>query len=91
MKGGTVHLIKQSTCRQVPAERNVTACEHLPKTTTSNINSISVSISISISIMPVDRPIPAFYCCYLLRSTIQHGRVYVGSTPHPGNVAYEMA
>ncbi|CAG8973473.1 hypothetical protein HYALB_00011068 [Hymenoscyphus albidus] len=33
--------------------------------------------------MPLDRPIPAFYCCYLLRSTVSHGSVYVGSTPHP--------
>jgi structure-specific endonuclease subunit SLX1 len=31
----------------------------------------------------MDRPIPPFYCVYLLRSTIRHSSLYVGSTPHP--------
>ena len=29
------------------------------------------------------RPIPAFYCCYLLRSTKDSSALYVGSTPNP--------
>ncbi|RAL01943.1 structure-specific endonuclease subunit SLX1 [Aspergillus ibericus CBS 121593] len=29
------------------------------------------------------KPIPAFYCCYLLRSTKQRTSLYIGSTPHP--------
>ncbi|KIW99264.1 uncharacterized protein Z519_00927 [Cladophialophora bantiana CBS 173.52] len=29
------------------------------------------------------KPIPAFYCCYLLRSTVRHSSLYIGSSPDP--------
>ncbi|KAF2095928.1 GIY-YIG catalytic domain-containing protein, partial [Rhizodiscina lignyota] len=31
----------------------------------------------------MNRPIPAFYCCYQLRSTVKHAALYIGSTPNP--------
>ncbi|TGO46626.1 hypothetical protein BOTNAR_0575g00030 [Botryotinia narcissicola] len=33
--------------------------------------------------MAIDRPIPSFYCCYLLSSNIRHSALYVDSTQNP--------
>ncbi|KAF2841240.1 hypothetical protein M501DRAFT_929280 [Patellaria atrata CBS 101060] len=33
--------------------------------------------------VPVEKVIPPFYCCYLLRSTVSRTFLYVGSTPNP--------
>ena len=30
-----------------------------------------------------EKPIPAFYCCYLLRSSVRRSAMYIGSTPNP--------
>lgn len=34
--------------------------------------------------MEEPKPIPPFYACYLLRSSIRHASLYIGSTPDPG-------
>ncbi len=31
----------------------------------------------------VPKPIPALYTVYILRSTVRHASLYIGSTPHP--------
>lgn len=31
----------------------------------------------------IARPIPALYTVYVLRSTMRHASIYIGSTPHP--------
>jgi structure-specific endonuclease subunit SLX1 len=31
----------------------------------------------------VSKPIPALYTVYLLRSTVRHASLYIGSTPNP--------
>lgn len=34
--------------------------------------------------MPVQaKPIPPLYTVYILRSTVRHSSLYIGSTPHP--------
>ncbi len=32
---------------------------------------------------PVPKPIPALYTVYVLRSTVRHASIYIGSTPNP--------
>lgn len=31
----------------------------------------------------LQRPIPALYAVYVLRSSVRHASFYIGSTPHP--------
>lgn len=43
-----------------------------------------IMLSINSVINPDEpKPIPAFYACYLLRSSVRHASLYIGSTPDP--------
>lgn len=54
--------------------------QSLPRVSQASDRGLSSDVAPSTMEM---KPIPAFYCCYLLRSAVRHASLYVGSTPNP--------
>ncbi|OJD33031.1 giy-yig catalytic domain-containing protein [Diplodia corticola] len=77
-RAALTRLVLRSNLTSTPAPRfaperraNLTATDMRPKASLKAVAAV------------MDKPIPAFYCCYLLRSTVKPASLYVGSTPNP--------
>ena len=50
---------------------------------TCGLRSYYHDLSCQCAMAILSKPIPALYTVYILRSTVRHASLYIGSTPHP--------
>lgn len=68
-----------------PRKKTATVAKTAPTNSSSRCllynhhNVVPISTTMAIQ----SKPIPALYVVYILRSTVRHGSLYIGSTPNP--------